>query len=203
MGHRKHPDSFVCQGCDAVIERLPSPQIDNRRMYCSPLCKMHVWWRTHERKIYPPAAATLQRRQRQRQLAADRSREQYLEDQRRREIQREIDRAQQLHAASFCRDCGVPIIPGRGRCEQCRLVIDRRTWVDHVCPNCGKPFEQDDDVVYCSRKCGHQYRHHPGRYPSIALIPRAERNRIAHLIALVRAARRHIDIDQQPPRAGG
>lgn len=63
MGARKYPDSFICKGCQELIVRKPSPARDNRREYCSRACKLQAWWRTHQKKVYPPTVVTVQKRE--------------------------------------------------------------------------------------------------------------------------------------------
>ena len=63
--------------------------------------------------------------------------------------------------------------------------------VDHVCPNCGHQFLAVNRAVYCTVKCGRQYRK-KHRYPIISAIPIERRNTLAELIALERAANRAI-----------
>jgi len=71
--------------------------------------------------------------------------------------------------------------------------------IQHQCPNCGVWFPGHPCDVYCSPRCCKQFKTHLGRYPSLEnVFPIEERNRIAGLIALVRAARRQIDFDQNP-----
>jgi hypothetical protein len=50
-------------------------------------------------------------------------------------------------------------------------------------------FRGYESDVYCSPRCRHYYSH-KRRYPTLGLVPRDERNRLAGMMALVRAARR-------------
>ena len=61
----------------------------------------------------------------------------------------------------------------------------------HICPNCGRFFTGKEARVYCSPKCEQQYAG-KGRYPHIGKIPLTERNHLAELIALQRAANRRL-----------
>lgn len=87
------------------------------------------------------------------------------------------------------------------RREQQARRKQERAPCDHVCPNCGVTFMGRPRCVYCSMKCRQQLTHHnragKQRYPSLDGMPVAERNQIARLVALVRAARRVLN-EQAP-----
>jgi hypothetical protein len=193
MARRRCPASFVCKGCGAITVRRPSPARDTRRMYCSQACQMRVWWRTHEKLVYPPLQSTVQRKT----AEADRRRVARIEQQ--------IERLHWLQASTirFCL-CGAMITRRYGRlCNACAaqrktvaqhqaLEARRTDGVVHVCPNCGRTFHGRDQDIHCSSRCAH-HLHKKGRYPTIGTLPIGERNRIASLIALVRAANRRMD----------
>jgi hypothetical protein len=194
MPPRRTPVSFVCKGCGDVITRDPAPARDNRREYCSRACKMQVWWRTHEKKLYTPSeAAVLRSKARELERAALRKATSCE-----RQLEREIERAQRLQARSTCA-CGAKIHRPYGRvCDACASVnksTGRRRSLGagpgHLCPSCGRRFDSLETTVFCSSQCAKRYRHH-GRYPSLGALPLDERNQIAELIALVRSAHRHL-----------
>lgn len=199
---RRNPDRFVCKGCGQLIKRYPAPARDNRREYCSLKCKMRVWWRTHECQRYPPSESLVLRRQIESAQRKALCREQ--------QIERAIERVHWEQARTIC-SCGATIARDSGSnapyCRLCRTcattriaAINRETraairteGVDHVCPNCGQSFRGYVDDVYCSSRCNKQMHKKKGRYPSIRGLPLDERNRLAELLALVRAARRRMD----------
>lgn len=119
-------------------------------------------------------------------------------EQAQREIDRELRRAAQrvLLELRSC-SCGGPITRPHGTmCTTCaathRRERGREHGIKHLCPNCGQWFRGLETDVYCSPRCARQLRK-KGRYPSIASLATGERNRIAELIALIRAARRRIE----------
>jgi len=80
----------------------------------------------------------------------------------------------------------------------------------HICPNCGQDFYGEQTATYCSRHCAKQMRHKiersPDLYVSIGNFPLTERNNLAALIALMRAANRRLyttietgEIRRDPP----
>jgi hypothetical protein len=74
----------------------------------------------------------------------------------------------------------------------------------HVCPNCGEEFYGTERETYCSERCGTQMRKRIERsacYPSIGHLPVDERNKLARLIALMRAAHRRIKLWPHIPTA--
>jgi predicted RNA-binding Zn-ribbon protein involved in translation (DUF1610 family) len=75
-------------------------------------------------------------------------------------------------------------------CRAARSVV-RHEGVEHVCPNCGHSFRGYVGDVFCSQRCATQLTHHR-RYPSIGAVPYPERNQLAELIALQRAANRRL-----------
>ncbi len=115
-----------------------------------------------------------------------------------RQIQRELTRAQRLEARKHCA-CGVLITHQHRdrRCSPCIAAAVRAKRAadqmigDHVCPNCGGSFHRYGSAVFCSPRCGRQYKH--DRYPTLRALPVDKRNQIAELVALVRSARRRID----------
>jgi predicted RNA-binding Zn-ribbon protein involved in translation (DUF1610 family) len=73
------------------------------------------------------------------------------------------------------------------RAEREQARRDRR--ISHTCPNCGDTFIGLPSVVYCGKRCRDLLGKH-GRYPGLRSVPAPERNQVAEMIALVRAARR-------------
>lgn len=65
-------------------------------------------------------------------------------------------------------------------------------FLEHVCPNCGQRYMGQERRVYCSPQCSQQYLHH-GNYPPLGAVPLVERNSLATLVALTRAANRHLN----------
>ena len=53
MSKRITCDRFICEGCQQEI--VKAPKFDNRTRYCSPRCKIGVWFRNH-----PPKPKQLQ-----------------------------------------------------------------------------------------------------------------------------------------------
>ena len=177
-----HPPTMsVCVACEKTFSRGAArrPKHDVLR-FCSKQCAARF-----------NAAKTLPERDKLR-----RAREaEYAELHHAREITRELTRAQRLYARSICA-CGAAIARVHGRlCEVCYRASHGkkrfRNAVSHVCPNCGRGFHAAEDVVYCSRRCRHQYAH-KGRYPALGSLPLDLRNQIAALVALVRSAQRLI-----------
>lgn len=183
---RKRPLQ-VCQTCYRTFrpKRNLSEVNYQRNKYCSRSCYF----------------AAKQSRARARALAAARSREA-------RAIEREFaacfsaELTKRLPAkatveARLCR-CGAPVTQWRtGSCVACIAARVRAGhWeahligVAHICPNCGRSFRGYPGAVWCSEKCGHLMR--KGRYPSIANVSVDERNKLAGMIALVRAANRRL-----------
>jgi len=119
------------------------------------------------------------------------------------QISRELKRAQRLYARSICA-CGATITRRCGTlCNTCAAEhkregihrarsVSRTAGVRHICPNCGESFRGYASDVHCSTRCCKQLRKKGQRYPVIGALPLQERNRIAELVALVRAARRRI-----------
>lgn len=71
--------------------------------------------------------------------------------------------------------------------------IHRRERVRHVCPDCGNVFDAPVKFVFCSRRCSQRYNK-KGR-PYIGSVEIHQRNQIASMLALVRAANRRIQDD--------
>jgi hypothetical protein len=154
---------------------------------------MRVWWQTHEKLVYPPLESTVRRKA----AEADRRRERRIEEQ--------LERVhwQQARTISIC-TCGVTITrPAATLCKTCYAArmgtvirhareASRIEGLNHVCPNCGQQFLGYTADVYCSKRCFRQYTKHQ-RYPGLRSLPLNERNQIAAMIALVRAANRRID----------
>jgi hypothetical protein len=121
-----------------------------------------------------------------------------------REIQRELKRAARsvLRTLRWC-ECGAPLNRPTARyCAPCyqQVIgagirngrrIASQQGVGHVCPNCGNIFRGYSTAVYCSVRCARVIAHHR-RYPALRHLPLAERNRLAELVALVRAANRRL-----------
>jgi hypothetical protein len=63
--------------------------------------------------------------------------------------------------------------------------------VRHVCPDCGVAFDGVLGRVFCSPKCCQRYLH-KRKYPALAHIEVHERNQLASMLALVRAANRQL-----------
>ena len=87
--------------------------------------------------------------------------------------------------------------------EQLRVVappsykgVNRRRRVLHVCPDCGTSFHAPMKYVFCSRRC--DLRYSKKDRPSLGSIPIHDRNQIASLMALVRAANRRIQDAARP-----
>jgi hypothetical protein len=200
MPRRRCPASFVCKGCGAITVRRPSPARDSRRSYCSDACKMRVWWQTHEKLVYPPLESTVRRKA----AEADRRRARRIEEQ--------IERVHwhQARTIRFC-SCGATITRSTATlCKTCYAAqlgtvlrhareVSRIDGLNHVCPNCGHGFLGWAADVYCSKRCFRQYSKHQ-RYPGLRSLPLTERNQIAAMIALIRAANRRIDESLKPGR---
>jgi hypothetical protein len=124
--------------------------------------------------------------------------------------QREQLRRQRHEARVTCA-CGVRIRRRTGRwCDACYTqrignaireghILARRTGLDHLCPNCGQWFRGYDRATFCSSRCVSQMAKRQC-YPHISHLPIDERNQLAELIALVRAANRRLHTRGQPHR---
>jgi len=93
--------------------------------------------------------------------------------------------------SKYCLVCLRPLVAARVRAGRSAVTF---TGLDHVCPNCGATFKGYEADTYCSRPCATQYRHRVdrGSYPRIGHMGIKERNTLAELIALMRAANRRI-----------
>jgi hypothetical protein len=94
-------------------------------------------------------------------------------------------------ATGFCAPCIAEIMAARVRAGH---SVARLLGVAHICPNCGRSFRGYPRAVCCSRRCDRQIsKWKKGRrYPSIQHVPVDERNKLAELIALTRAANRRL-----------
>jgi endogenous inhibitor of DNA gyrase (YacG/DUF329 family) len=95
----------------------------------------------------------------------------------------------------ICRACAGAAVAASRRAE---WSVDQAIGIDHVCPNCGKDFKGRRGEIYCSFRCQRRYSHAAvrgadhDRYPRIGHLPVTERNDVAALMALVRAANRRL-----------
>jgi endogenous inhibitor of DNA gyrase (YacG/DUF329 family) len=182
-----------CAGCGQLVARWMSRVRDKSRVYCSNKCQMRMWWSTHEKKTYPPSDAA-----RERKTIRQAIRQAFT-----------VELTRQVHAQQPCRICGLPLgvshknqqihaacLSEQKRSSQRtyqRMKRAERHPLNHVCPACGEVFATTNHHrVHCSRRCQHRMHHH-GRYPAIGVIPLNQRNQVAELTALVRAAQRRID----------
>lgn len=197
MPARKYPDVFVCKGCGDVITRKASPARDYRRTFCSSTCKLRDWFRTHEKKWYPPSEARVLRLK----------------------IQDAIESAlsQALRQPGSCSVCGLSLgdegrrHAGRKIHIGCKSEYARQYTREYerakradpeyqeqqhpptyqVCACCGEGFTtrySDRRRLYCSARCNKAMRdYHIGGLSRLEL---KERNRLAAMIALVKQARR-------------
>jgi len=132
-----------------------------------------------------------------------------VEQQLEQELRRSASAA--IRALRRCRACAgsIPADRGGSYCSDvCRragigtnLRATRRTnkgasGIQHLCPNCGQWFTGHPGDVFCSSRCAHQLKPCYPRIRRIASIE--ERNRLAELIYLVRAANRRIDETLNP-----
>jgi hypothetical protein len=176
--HRRWPDPqiFLCEWCGQTCQRKNRRDAKHdARRFCSKRCSGAL--RTAEAKA---AQQTIRQAH---------------------SIQRELERAQRQYARSVCA-CGAAVTrSSRSMCSACWREYSRR-WhpltakVEHLCPNCGQSFQAPEGRVFCSRRCGVQIsktRDKVRRYPSIGRLPVEDRNHLAALIALTRAANRRID----------
>jgi hypothetical protein len=171
--------TFYCESCAAPFWRRRNHK--DARRFCSKRCA-GVWHR----------ARTLAR------VQAERAQ---------RQIDRELQRAarQAVALLRWC-PCGAALnrrSPGGRFCRACVAEriraghASRERDIAHCCPNCGGSFHGYEAQVFCSKRCAHQLQH-KGRYPTLGRLPLEDRNQLAEMIALVRAARRQIDRDPKP-----
>lgn len=194
-GGQKARYSLRCQACDAVRRKCEAV----RRMVPTRVCQWcgaefrrqgdaraaHDVLRFCSKKCWGAFRSAIAQAQHEKYRGA-------------RQIIRELTRAQRLYARSVCA-CGATITrPYGSLCTSCRAArrseafrIRREEGVHHLCPNCGQSFRGHTDDVYCSSPCAKQFR--KKSRSRIRAIPLDERNRIAELLALVRAANRRID----------
>jgi hypothetical protein len=175
-----HADDSTCQWCQQTFRRGQKAPDRDARKYCSKTCYGAA------KRIWAPGArgrfvASLRHELRSRLAVFDR-------------------RSQTAAPWRRC-SCGAPIENPFGKCcRRCGAerkgigirsarAISRRVGCEHVCPNCGVRFHGHPGDVFCSAKCGRQLR---GRNFSIRGLPLDERNKLAELIALVRAANRRL-----------
>jgi hypothetical protein len=74
--------------------------------------------------------------------------------------------------------------------QDARRIEVKKTWPDHVCPNCGAQFVGPKHKTFCGARCAHQLR--KPRFPRFGSLPIEARNNLAELMALVRAANRRL-----------
>ena len=113
-------------------------------------------------------------------------------------------RREEWEREHHCSRCGT-VVKNR-KSPWCRACVNARQQVrrgrdpklyDHICPMCGGTFTGTVGRVCCSSRClaPYQKRTKTGerRYPRIRTFPVEERNRLAHLLYLTRAAYQRID----------
>lgn len=188
---RRRP-AFTCEWCQHEFWR-PRKGNDkhDRRRFCSKRCSALL--RTTARRM-PWQNPDVQLRlalEREHRREQQRQRQQWLKQQRQQEQQEQTKCA-----------CGSPSTQARWTYEHPYM----RRWCDacyaqefyawqHCCPNCGQEFYGEYRNVYCSMRCAKQMRHRHERsdtYPLIGALPLAERNKLAQMIALMRAANRRM-----------
>jgi endogenous inhibitor of DNA gyrase (YacG/DUF329 family) len=176
--------TFYCESCAAPFWRRKNHK--DARRFCSKRCA-GTWHRAR-------TAARVQAERTQREidralLQAARETARLL---RRCPCGASLDR--RSAGGRFCRAC----VAARLRASNIRQQKAARDYGPlHCCPNCGRQFQGYEGAVFCSSLCSK--RLHRKRYPTLAHIPLEERNHLAEMIALVRAARRKIGRD--PNRA--
>jgi len=186
--------SYQCLGCGAAFWRFHSPTKRDARRYCSRACFF---------AMKKTRAAENQR------VIQARKQSESVESEIHRALRQEAQRT--LLALRLCAECGGPLSrlsPGGRFCRRCvayRIATatsrgrraSREVGPEHLCPNCGQTFRGHVQDVYCSLHCAKQYKARHDRcgdtYPTLSHMPLDERNQIAELIALTRAAYRKID----------
>lgn len=177
--------SFHCEWCGDPFWRKRMP--GDARRFCSKRCSGlfrtaagKQWWQTPEAQIEQAV---------RREEAARR----YADIARQRQ---ESWEAQQPRCS-----CGAPWTkrrwrPGWGQVRYwCDACFARKFYEwPHLCPNCGKEFQDQYRTVYCSPTCASQMRKMVarGRYPAIGRFVLEERNTLAEYIHLTRAANQRL-----------
>lgn len=196
---QRRGSALNCEWCRQVFWRRKAKR-DTRR-FCSKQCAMAL-------RILRGRNTFQDLQVRQRAIAGMR---QYLHDSaperaRRREQREQWDqqqrqyRIQQQQARTAC-PCGTistytrwtyadPVM--RYWCDAC-YIQEFYAW-EHVCPDCGASFFGQYRDTYCSPRCATRLRHmvDRGTYPAIGRLPLDQRNQLAEMIALMRAANRAI-----------
>ena len=202
-GGPKWAYAIRCQQCDAAARRGP-------QLWCE-WCGQ-AFWRRHRGKRPDRDARRFcskrcsgQRRTAAHVLRMAIAREQQQQQRAYSQEERAQQRAQ-LFQARTC-SCGSLITRRRGRwCNTCfatrigdgrraARAVARSSGLSHICPNCGQGFCGYPSDTFCSSLCAKQMRNKRSRgrpYPSIQHLATGDRNRLAEMIALVRAANRRI-----------
>ena len=156
--------AFHCESCGVAFWRKPNQAKHDARRFCSKKCSGAA--RTAVALLRQPQIQQA-KLVRQEQVKAE------------NEIARTI-------AAALKRALVTERKP-----KQKRWHMWRQPQGVHVCPDCGKSFLGHARRVYCSAKCARVYTHHQ-RYPAIRGFAVVERNEMASLLSLVRAAQRKL-----------
>jgi hypothetical protein len=190
----RRPPLRYCEWCSAPFRRTKHGRDKDVFRFCSREC--------HFARLKAIAAVNQETRRAQDQAVAH---------------ERAIDRA--LTAAArraitllrACKHCGASMPEDRRQSvycgEACRIAgtaahvrgtraRNKPQGLAHVCPNCGIRFTSHEGDVFCSARCSRQLKHR--RYGSFRWLDVDERNRIAELVALARAANRFIDQSFKP-----
>jgi hypothetical protein len=194
--HRRQPPLRTCEWCGRDFRRgggqAPRFRHDVKR-FCSKHCSGLHRMAAGQQPIQDPdvqvrAAIGLAvwREQRRAEWALRRQ-----ERHERQQQQRAIRQQQRPTCA-----CGAPYTHTRDKrywCDAC-FTQEFHAW-RHLCPNCGQEFVGIQAKTYCSPRCATQMRHRLERsscYVAIGHLHVMERNRMAELMALMRAAHRHL-----------
>jgi predicted nucleic acid-binding Zn ribbon protein len=195
-----------CEFCGVSFWRynMGDPAKDARR-FCSRRCSALHRGATGRQTMQNPEirariVGSIAYRQCVEQRHAQAQERQRQREQEWQELQKRLQEQRERYQEETKCACGAPSTIARWTpthpymrrwCEACHTQ-EFQAW-QHVCPNCGQEFDGEYRTVYCSERCATQMRKRQQRsdtYPSIGGIPLAERNKLAELIALMRAANR-------------
>ena len=209
LNKARHPRQiFHCEWCHVEFWRNREPKDALR--FCSKRCSALRRMAEGKMPIQDPevqvrlAIANEHRREQYRIAREFRLKEK--ERQQQQSQQRAQEQHQQWIIETACA-CGLPHTKSlwtpkhpymRRWCDACHTQ-EFYAWL-HVCPNCGQEFYGGESVIHCSTRCGKQMakRRARGSYPFISNLPIEERNRLAALIALVRAVNRRLHTTGNP-----